>query len=54
MQKTLNASEPEFVEQTIKPFDNTELYVANEAYRSAFLASLLHHELGATVQAALH
>lgn len=33
LQKTVNATEPEFVEQTIKPFDGSELYIADEAYR---------------------
>jgi hypothetical protein len=30
--KTVNASEPDEVEKTIKPFGDSELYVANEAY----------------------
>jgi hypothetical protein len=30
--KTVNASEPDEVAKTIKPFDNIELYIANEAY----------------------
>ncbi len=32
LQKTVNASEPDEVEKTIKPFGESEIYVANEAY----------------------
>ena len=31
LQKTVNASEPDEVEKTIRPFDS-ELYICNEAY----------------------
>jgi hypothetical protein len=31
-QKTANASEPDQVAMTLKPFGNSELYIANEAY----------------------
>lgn len=31
-QKTLNASDPDAVELTIKPFGDLEIYLANEAY----------------------
>ena len=32
LQKTANASEPDSVELSIKPFDDLEIYLANEAY----------------------
>ena len=37
LQKTANASEPDSVELSIKPFEGSEIYVANEAYRSMLL-----------------